>query len=83
MATIREASGPFRHTWKTLPDTCKNYRCVTEDWDNLSKRKTYLLCDALDLNGNWKKSKMYLDENIKAQEGEFVTVISCVSSMFM
>lgn len=70
MASIREASAPFRHTWKSLPDSCANYRCVTENWHDLSKRRTYLECDARDLNGNWKQSRFYLDENIKAAKGE-------------
>ncbi|KAJ5648505.1 hypothetical protein N7490_004877 [Penicillium lividum] len=65
MSSIREASMPFKHTWKSLPDTCKNYRCVTENWDEWSERKTYLECDALDLNGNWKKSRFHLDEFVK------------------
>ncbi|KAJ5462861.1 hypothetical protein N7475_007805, partial [Penicillium sp. IBT 31633x] len=66
MSNVHEATKPFRHTWKSLPNTCANFRCVTDDWHDLSKRKTYLECDAQDLNGNWKKSRFYLDENVKA-----------------
>lgn len=71
MSNVHEATKPFRHTWKSLPNTCANFRCVTDDWHDLSKRKTYLECDAQDLNGNWKKSRFYLDENVKASTGEY------------
>jgi hypothetical protein len=65
-----EATKPFRHTWKSLPDTCANFRCVTENCHDWSKRKTYLECDALDLNCHWKKSRFYLDGNLKFGRGE-------------
>ncbi|KAJ6000758.1 hypothetical protein N7481_001167 [Penicillium waksmanii] len=69
MASIREATAPFRHTWKSLPDSCANFSCITENWNDWSERKTYLECDAQDLNGTWKKSRFYLDENVKAARG--------------
>ncbi|EPS31348.1 hypothetical protein PDE_06303 [Penicillium oxalicum 114-2] len=72
MSSVYEASKPFKHTWKSLPDTCKNYRCITENWDEWSERKTYLECDALDLNGNWKKSRFHLDEFVKFTRDDLI-----------
>ncbi|OQE13206.1 hypothetical protein PENFLA_c052G00584 [Penicillium flavigenum] len=59
----------FRKTWKSLGDSCRNFRCVTENFNDISKRRTYLECEAQDEDGSWKKNRIPLDPIVKFGTG--------------
>ncbi|KAJ5442711.1 hypothetical protein N7445_005718 [Penicillium cf. griseofulvum] len=62
----------FERTWQPLATSVRNFRCIIEDFDDPSKRKAYLFCEARDQYGYWLKNKIHLDPIVRYDEGKLV-----------